>query len=390
MKVIDIAREAGTSPATFYQYFADVEAAILVLAEEMAQQGQHLTEIITDGSWAGADAFATSLELVDAFLEFWDEHRPVLRVMDLATDEGDGRFQKIRVRLLNDITKALADVTRAVAGGRRRPEGPRPDGGGRHRSCRCSPTRRPTSTASSSGASAPPSSARRWPARSPGASPASRPSADADQARAAAAVPARRGQRSRVDGRVRAATPTRSGFESLLAVEHVAVPVGYASRYPYSDTGRMPLPDDCELPDPLDLLAWLAARTERIRLGTGILVLPEHHPSSSPSGCATIDRLSGGRLFLGVGVGWMREEVEALGIDPDERGTRTDEAIDALRVIWQRGRADVRRASTSAFGPVRSHPKPDPADHPDPRRWPQPRPPPDGPASEATASSRSA
>lgn len=113
VKVIDIAREAGTSPATFYQYFADVEAAILVLAEEMARQGQHLTAIIIDGSWAGPGAFDTSVTLVDAFLAFWDEHRPVLRVMDLATDEGDGRFQKIRVRLLNDITTALADVTRA-------------------------------------------------------------------------------------------------------------------------------------------------------------------------------------------------------------------------------------------------------------------------------------
>ena len=113
VKVIDIARDAGTSPATFYQYFADVEAAILVLAEEMAQQGQHLTTIISDGSWDGDDALATALQLVDAFLTFWDDHRPVLRVVDLATDEGDGRFQKIRVRLLNDITNALADVTRA-------------------------------------------------------------------------------------------------------------------------------------------------------------------------------------------------------------------------------------------------------------------------------------
>jgi len=122
VKVIDIARDAGTSPATFYQYFADVEAAILVLAEEMAQQGQHLTAIISDGSWDGADALATSLELVDAFLLFWDDHRPVLRVMDLATDEGDGRFQKIRVRLLNDITNALADVTRVSQVGGRLPQ----------------------------------------------------------------------------------------------------------------------------------------------------------------------------------------------------------------------------------------------------------------------------
>ena len=84
-----------------------------------------------------------------------------------------------------------------------------------------------------------------------------------------------------------------AGFESLLVVEHVSVPVGYESRYPYSDTGRMPLPEDCELPDPLDLLAWLAARTERIRLGTGILVLPAHHPLHLAKRCATIDRLSG-------------------------------------------------------------------------------------------------
>jgi probable F420-dependent oxidoreductase len=147
------------------------------------------------------------------------------------------------------------------------------------------------------------------------------------------------------------------GFESLLAVEHVAVPVGYESRYPYSDTGRMPLPEACELPDPLDLLAWLAARTERLRLGTGILVLPEHHPLQLAKRCATIDRLSGGRLFLGVGVGWMREEVAALGIDPDERGTRTDEGIAALRVIW--GEDEPSFAGRHyAFGPVRSHPKP--------------------------------
>ena len=113
VKVIDIAREAGTSPATFYQYFADVEAAILVLAEEMAEQGHHLTEIITEGSWKDRGAYDTALELVDAFLSFWDDNRPVLRVVDLATDEGDSRFQKIRVRVLNDITKALAEVTRA-------------------------------------------------------------------------------------------------------------------------------------------------------------------------------------------------------------------------------------------------------------------------------------
>jgi AcrR family transcriptional regulator len=123
VKVIDIARGAGTSPATFYQYFADVEAAILVLAEEMAQQGAHLTTIITEGAWSGSAAAETALELVDAFLSFWDDNRAVLRVMDLATDEGDGRFQKIRVGLLNDITRGLAEVTRSAIGAGQLPKG---------------------------------------------------------------------------------------------------------------------------------------------------------------------------------------------------------------------------------------------------------------------------
>ncbi len=118
--------------------------------------------------------------------------------------------------------------------------------------------------------------------------------------------------------------------------------------------------------------AGLAGRPHRADpAGTGILVLPEHHPLQLAKRCATIDRLSGGRLFLGVGVGWMREEVAALGIDPDERGSRTDEAIDALRVIWQRGRADLRRPAL----PLRPGPQPPqagPADDPDPRRRPQP------------------
>ena len=114
VKVIDIAREAGTSPATFYQYFADVEAAILALAEDMAHEGEHLTAIITTGPWKGRAAYDTSLRLVDGFMAFWDEHRAVLRVMEMATEEGDRRFHRIRTRLLNDITKALASVAQAA------------------------------------------------------------------------------------------------------------------------------------------------------------------------------------------------------------------------------------------------------------------------------------
>ena len=154
-----------------------------------------------------------------------------------------------------------------------------------------------------------------------------------------------------------AAHAEAAGVESLLVVEHVAVPVGYESRYPYSETGRMPLPDDCELPDPLELLAWLAARTERLRLGTGVLVLPEHHPLQWAKRVATIDRLSGGRVFLGVGVGWMREELEAMGIDPATRGARTDEGIEALRAVWAGAEVSFR-GQWARFEGVRSHPKP--------------------------------
>jgi AcrR family transcriptional regulator len=113
LKVIDIAREAGTSPATFYQYFADVEAAILVLAEEMAVDGEELVRIVHEGVWRGKAGYQTALDLADAFIGFWDRHRPVLRVVDLATNEGDRRFRSIRVRLLNAVTVELAKVTEA-------------------------------------------------------------------------------------------------------------------------------------------------------------------------------------------------------------------------------------------------------------------------------------
>ena len=89
LKVIDIAREAGTSPATFYQYFPDVEEAILVLATEAAHDGEVLTEIATAGPWTGAAGYATAEKLVAAFFEFWGSHSSVLRVVDLAIPAGE-------------------------------------------------------------------------------------------------------------------------------------------------------------------------------------------------------------------------------------------------------------------------------------------------------------
>lgn len=110
LKVVDIARGAGTSPATFYQYFPDVEAAILVLAEEMSAEGQALSALVRDHPWKGKAAYATAAGLVDGLLDFWEAHRSVLRVVDLATEEGDQRFRRIRTRLLNELTVALAEV----------------------------------------------------------------------------------------------------------------------------------------------------------------------------------------------------------------------------------------------------------------------------------------
>lgn len=110
LTVIDIARCAGTSPATFYQYFQDVEGAILVLAEQMAANGKSLTSLIRGSDWRGKNGVDTAEALVDEFLGLWERHRPVLRVVDLATAEGDLRFQNIRTHLLNEVTLGLRDV----------------------------------------------------------------------------------------------------------------------------------------------------------------------------------------------------------------------------------------------------------------------------------------
>jgi AcrR family transcriptional regulator len=110
LKVVDIARGAGTSPATFYQYFPEVESAVLVLAEEMAQQIPALSNLVRERSWRGKHGFDTAVALVDGFMDFWEQHRAVLRVVDLATEEGDQRFRKIRTRLLNPLTRALSET----------------------------------------------------------------------------------------------------------------------------------------------------------------------------------------------------------------------------------------------------------------------------------------
>lgn len=110
LKVVDIARVVGTSPATFYQYFADVESAVLLLGQRLTEDAHELTAPIEDGDWGGQAAYGTALSLVDAFLDFWRSHEAVLRVVDLAIVEGDRRFREIRNKLLYPVTRALTAV----------------------------------------------------------------------------------------------------------------------------------------------------------------------------------------------------------------------------------------------------------------------------------------
>ena len=124
------------------------------------------------------------------------------------------------------------------------------------------------------------------------------------------------------------------GFGSLVVVEHAVMFAEYSSTYPYDPSGRVELAADCPVPDPLELLAFIAGSTTTLGLATGVLVLPDHNPVVLAKRIATLDALSGGRFRLCVGMGWMREEVEACGADFDSRGRRADEQIAVLRALW--------------------------------------------------------
>ena len=125
IKVIDIAKAAGTSPATFYQYFENVEQVILVLAEELVEGAGALAELV-EGDWSDPVGWDTACRVVDGFMDYWDRNRAVFRVVELATEEGDLRFQGLRVRALNAVTVSLArvitlaraDIARADIAGR--------------------------------------------------------------------------------------------------------------------------------------------------------------------------------------------------------------------------------------------------------------------------------
>jgi probable F420-dependent oxidoreductase len=124
------------------------------------------------------------------------------------------------------------------------------------------------------------------------------------------------------------------GYESVWTAEHVIIPKTYTSVYPYNPSGKLPFPPDAAIIDPLITLTFIAAATERLRLGTGVNILPQANPLYLAKWASSIDHLSKGRLLLGVGVGWLQEEFAALGVPFAHRGKRSDEYLRALKAIW--------------------------------------------------------
>ena len=134
-----------------------------------------------------------------------------------------------------------------------------------------------------------------------------------------------------------------AGFDSAWTVEHTVIPEFHASKYPYSKDGRMAGDRyDLPLPDPLIWMAYVAAHTTRIKLGTGVLILPQHNPVVAAKQVATLDLMSGGRVLLGIGVGWMREEFDVIGASFDDRGVRTDEYVAVMRALWAQQKASFK------------------------------------------------
>jgi probable F420-dependent oxidoreductase len=153
------------------------------------------------------------------------------------------------------------------------------------------------------------------------------------------------------------------GFESLWIPEHIILPVTYRSRYPYSSSGRMPAPPETPLHDPMLALAYVAAITSKIRLATGIFVVPLRNPFATAKAVTSLDVLSGGRFIFGVGIGWLDEEFKAVGMNFEDRARRTREYIALMKELWDKS-DPVYRGRTVSIEGCRFEPKPVQRPHP--------------------------
>jgi len=148
-----------------------------------------------------------------------------------------------------------------------------------------------------------------------------------------------------------------AGFESLWGGEHVILPTSIESKYPYTPDGKIPAEPETPIPDPLIWLAFAAAAAPTMRLGTCILIVPQRNPLILAKELATLDRISNGRVELGLGVGWLREEFEALGVPWARRGARNDEYIEAMRALWAGPHAEFHGEFVD-FEPATCSPRP--------------------------------
>ncbi len=147
------------------------------------------------------------------------------------------------------------------------------------------------------------------------------------------------------------------GIESLWTFEHVIVPIDYKSRYPYNAEGKMAVTPETNLVDPLVALAAIAARTQRVRLGTGVNILSQANPLYLAKQAASLDFVSNGRFMLGLGIGWLREEFDALGVPFERRGARFDDYVAAMRKVWS-GDVVEHESEFLRWSGFKSHPLP--------------------------------
>ncbi len=124
------------------------------------------------------------------------------------------------------------------------------------------------------------------------------------------------------------------GVDSLWLPDHIVIPTEIQSRYPYNKSGKFPLPAEMAFLEPLTVMGYLAGITQRVRIGTAVLVLPHRNPIVVAKMFATLDVLSRGRMIVGAGIGWMEEEISLLGAPFKRRGALSDEYLRIMRELW--------------------------------------------------------
>ena len=153
------------------------------------------------------------------------------------------------------------------------------------------------------------------------------------------------------------------GFESVWVAEHVVMFDDYDSKYPYADTGRFPAGGDVGLLEPMTALAAIATTTKTLRLGTGICLVSQRNPVYTAKQVADVDALSGGRVDFGIGIGWLREEFDALNVPFERRAKRADEHIEVMKRLWTEETASFD-GELYTLPPSRLYPKPVQQPHP--------------------------